>query len=190
VTILNADILQVPAVELLAGTGREAAYTVTGNLPYYIGTAVIRHFLYSDRPPAAMVVMLQEEVAQGVVAGTGHRNYLSVMVQAIADARILFSLPPSAFRPAPRVRSAVVRLETRKEPLVARERIADFLEFAQAGFRAPRKTLRNSLVVGLQAEAAAVDDLLGRTGVDSKQRPAFVELEEWVRLFEAWSSGR
>lgn len=186
VTVVNADVMQLSPAELLEAGGAERPYFLTGNLPYYIGTAVIRHFLYSEAPPERMVVMLQAEVAENVAAGAGDRGYLSVLVQALADARLLWYLPPSAFKPPPKVRSAVVRLDLRDPPLVAHAEGESFLEFAQAGFAAPRKTLRNSLAVGLRIDGPTVDSLLTEAVLEAKQRPADVEVADWVRLFGLW----
>lgn len=187
VSVLNADVLKVSPADILQGGGGAEPYVVVGNLPYYVGTAIVRHFLYGEPPPQAMIVMLQAEVAESIAAPAGERGYLSLMVQAVAQAKVLFHVPPSAFRPAPKVRSAVVRLDLRDPPLIAPERAAAFLEFAQAGFAAPRKNLRNSLAIGLRVTPPEAEMLLDEAGIPPGVRPAVLEITGWVCLFDLWT---
>jgi 16S rRNA (adenine1518-N6/adenine1519-N6)-dimethyltransferase len=189
IQVLNADVLSLSPKQLLTGHDDEP-YAVIGNFPYFIGSAILRHFLYADRPPERIVATLQAEVAQNVAARPGAMGYLSVEMQLTAEARLLFSIPPRAFRPPPKVRSAVVRLDRRERRLLPEAERAAFLELARAGFAAPRKQLRNSLAVGLRIAGEAAQALLQAAGIDPTRRPQTLSLEEWLRLFAAWRSGR
>lgn len=185
VSIVHADVLETTPAEILRRGGGAPPYIVVGNLPYNIGTAILRHFLRSPAPPRAMIATLQAEVAERIAAGPGRMTYLAVETQVYAEAEVLFKVPPRAFRPAPKVHSAVIRLRVRSSPAVAPEDVDAFLELVHAGFAAPRKRLRNSLAVGLGVKAAVVDALLAACGIDGEQRPALLGLEDWRGLFAA-----
>lgn len=186
VIVIHEDALEVPASEILRRGGGSVPYVVVGNLPYNVGTAIIRKFLQAEPAPRAIVGTLQAEVAERIGAKPGEMSYLSVEAQVYAETKLLFRVPPRAFRPPPRVHSAVVRLDVRPEPIVAPEDVPAFLKLAQAGFAAPRKRLRNSLAVGLSVEKAEAVELLAEAGVDDAQRPAMLDLGAWVAVFRAY----
>jgi 16S rRNA (adenine1518-N6/adenine1519-N6)-dimethyltransferase len=119
--------------------------TLAGNLPYYVATAIISKYLANPGALAQGVFLIQKEVAERITAKPGTRDfgYLSVECQYLATVEYLFSVPPGAFRPPPKVDSAVIRLTPRLEAQDAEAKA--FLEFASACFRQKRKTLRNNL---------------------------------------------
>ena len=92
---------------------------VAGNLPYRIAQPLLRHFLEAQPRPVRMLVMVQAEVAESIVAGPGEMSLLSVSVQLYGQPRLLFRVPPSAFHPPPKVRSARVRLAVAPPPPAA-----------------------------------------------------------------------
>ncbi|MBI1884913.1 MAG: ribosomal RNA small subunit methyltransferase A [Chloroflexi bacterium] len=186
VTVVSADVLNLTAQDLLARGGAAPPYVVVGNLPFFIGTAVVRHFLRSEPPPPRLVVTVQAEVAESMAAERGRMTYLSVEVQLFARARLAFFIPPRAFRPPPKVRSAVVRLDVLPSPAVAVDDPDTFLRFVQAGFAAPRKQLRNSLAIGLGEEAGAVESVLAGAGIERSRRPQTLSLEEWAALYRSY----
>jgi len=183
VTVLCADILELSSRDILDRLDGVSSYGVIGNFPYFIGTAILRHFLRAEDKPIWLVATLQDEVAQRIAAPAGQMSYLAVEMQLLAEARLLFRIPSRAFRPPPKVRSAVMRLDVRPQPVVEVGEIAYFLRFAQAGFAAPRKQLRNSLAQGLRVPAGDVVGLLTRAGLDGSRRPQTLELGEWTSLF-------
>ncbi len=147
--------------------------TLAGNLPYYVATAIISKYLAKPGPLTQAVFLIQKEVAERITAKPGSRDfgYLSVECQYLAKAEYLFGVPPGAFRPPPKVDSAVIRLTPRAEALC--DETEGFLAFASMCFRQKRKTLRNNLaeryskekldgiaVVGQRAEQLSVAELL------------------------------
>jgi 16S rRNA (adenine1518-N6/adenine1519-N6)-dimethyltransferase len=127
--------------------------------------------------------MLQEEVAARVMAPPGGRDYgpLAIAVQLRADARRLLALPPGAFRPPPKVRSALVGLGFR----AARVEIADealFERVVRAVFTQRRKTLANALQPFAAAHGTVAHDVLARAGLDGRRRPETLDLAEYARL--------
>lgn len=183
VSVVEADALNEPVERLLSAGGGGMPYVVVGNLPYFIATAIVRKFLYSRTPPRRIVCTLQEEVAESMASRPGRMTYLAVETQLVADAKLLFRVPPRAFRPPPKVRSAVIRLEVLSPPEVEVDDRERFLSFVQAGFAAPRKQLRNSLSVGLGAPAAEMEKMLRSVGIEPQARPADLNIMQWRDLY-------
>ncbi len=141
-------------------------------------TGMLRHPGTFDR----LVLMLQQEVALRLVAPAGDRKRgsLSVYAQARAHCRRGFSVSPGSFSPAPKVESAVVRLDLYGEPRMGGVDPDRFEALTRAGFAQPRKTVRNNL--GAAFGRDAVDAALHAADVASGRRPATLELDEWVAL--------
>ena len=161
-------------------------YKVVGNLPYYAANPIIRRTLESSGPPSLALFMVQREVADSMTASPGSMGLLSVATQFYAQARQVCSVPPSAFRPQPKVHSAVIRLEIREEPAVKVDNREDFFEVVRAGFSAPRKQLRNSLSHGLGIRTTLGAAVLERAAVDGRRRPSTLSLGEWGGVYWAW----
>jgi 16S rRNA (adenine1518-N6/adenine1519-N6)-dimethyltransferase len=186
VAVLRRDVLEVTPEELLvAGEGR-VPYVVVGNLPYFIGTAIVRRFLEATVRPRRLIVTLQAEVAESIAAQPGRMSYLSVEMQTLASAKVLFYLPPKAFKPPPKVRSAVLRLDVLETSDAEVDDREAFLALVRAGFAAPRKRLRNSLAIGLRVPALEASAILGDAGVDADQRPAVLTLLDWQSVYFAY----
>ena len=179
--VVAADARTVNLADLVGN----APYKVVSNLPYYAANPILRHFLESDTPPTLLVLMLQKEVAQSVTARPGRMGLLSVAVQCYADARMVCTVPPRAFRPPPRVSSAVVRLDVKTHPAVPRQAAEGFFTVVRAGFSAPRKQLRNSIGHGLGVTAESAARLLAASEIDGTRRPGTLTVEEWVRVHQA-----
>ncbi len=178
--IVHADALSVLPEELLGAPGQ--AYGLVANLPYNVGTAIIRHFLESRLPPRWLIVTLQKEVADAMTAAPGDLSLAGIGVQVYAAARRLFTVAPGAFYPPPKVRSAVIRLDVRAEPLVPAEEQRRFFGVVRAGFSAPRKQLRNSLAQGLRAPPGEIRSTIEAAAIDPKARPADLSIDDWLRL--------
>ena len=119
-------------------------------------------------------------------ATSGKTSYLSVLIGLYASARILFYVSARAFRPPPKVRSTVVRIDVRDTPLVAEDECEPFIKLTQAGFAAPRKRIRNSLAIGLRVPPTEAEEVLTRASIDPTVRPAEIGINEWVGLFESY----
>lgn len=182
-TVVEAD---ARTVDIAALVGEDRPYKVVANLPYYAANPIVRRFLESPPKPRLMIVMVQQEVAQSVVARPGEMSLLSIATQFYAIPKLVCTVPPSAFRPPPKVRSAVVRLEPRLQPAVAVTDEAAFFDLVRAGFAAPRKQLRNSLSQGLSVSNAEGAELLESAGMDGRRRPETLSLEEWAQIYLAW----
>jgi len=175
--VVLADALKYPYEDL---PGR---VKVVANLPYYISTPIITRLIEARAKVALMVLMLQKEVAERITAPPGGKEYgyLSVMVQLYADADVLFKVPPDAFRPVPKVDSAVVSLKMYDKPAVTCRDYAFFERVVSAAFSKRRKTLRNSL----KGVLPVTDDSIGRMnecGIDPIRRAETLSVAEFGAL--------
>ena len=186
VSVVEADVLSISPEEVMTRGGGRLPYVVAGNLPYFIGSAILRHFLTVRAQPRWLLVTLQAEVARNIAAGPGKMSYLSVEMQYYAQPRLLFEIPAAAFRPPPKVRSAVLRLDTRQGTAVEVDDREAFFRLVKAGFAAPRKQLRNALSIGLERGAAEVEALLDVAGVEPTRRAQTLTLVEWRALYRAY----
>jgi len=185
VTIIEADVLEHAAGELLELASASAPYVVVANLPYNIAAAVLRHFLEGDVQPRRIVAMLQLEVAEAIVARPGEMSLLSVATQVYGETRMVMRVAPGAFNPPPAVESAVVRIDVAAEPRVDAPLDA-FFRIVRAGFGNPRKQLRNSLSFGLHVKQSVVDEVLAVAGIDATLRPQVLALEDWASITRSW----
>ena len=135
-----------------------------------------------------MVVLVQKEVAQNMTASPGKMGLLSVATQLYGNPRIVASVPPSAFRPAPKVTSAIVRIEVYPDPSLKLDSVDGFFELVRAGFSSRRKQVHNSLRNALSLSSEAVLKMLAHAEIDARRRPGTLSLEEWGRLYETWSA--
>ncbi|MBM3942162.1 MAG: ribosomal RNA small subunit methyltransferase A [SAR202 cluster bacterium] len=182
-TVVEAD---ARTVDIAALVGPDNPYKVVANLPYYAANPIIRRFLEEGPQPVLLVVMVQREVARSMTAQPGEMSILSVAVQFYATATQVCTVPPAAFRPPPKVTSAVVKLVPRPAPPVSVADPAAFFDLARAGFAAPRKQLRNSLSQGLGVDGQVIGALLESLEIDGRRRPETLSLEEWAQIHWAW----
>ncbi len=176
-TVVEGDFLRLDLGRLPAGP-----LAVVANLPYSTGTAIVTRLLEHPESFPRLVVMLQREVAERVTAVPGSRTYgaLSVLVALRAVASVVLHVPPSAFRPAPRVDSAVVRIDATPRTRVDVGDEARFRRVVRAAFAQRRKTLRNALAATFGRERA--ERLLEVTGVAGGRRAETLSLEEFALL--------
>jgi 16S rRNA (adenine1518-N6/adenine1519-N6)-dimethyltransferase len=183
VQVVRGDILAMEPGDLVS-----PPYKVVANLPYYITSAVLRHFLEARAKPSLLVVTVQREVAQRIVAGPGQMSLLAVSVQFYGRPRIVAKAPPGAFYPSPGVTSAVLRIDLYESPPVEVTDVERFFEIVRAGFSQRRKQLRNSLSQGLDLPADEVVLALRRVGLQETQRAQELSIDQWVRLSHELSS--
>jgi len=164
----------------------EGAFKVVSNLPYQVTTPLLFHLLEGHPAPDVLVVMVQREVADRILAAPGTKAYgvLTLGVTARARAELCFTLPPGAFRPPPKVRSAVVRIRPLPDPPVAPEALPAFMAVVRAALGRRRKTLRNALAT-LDLPPAQVAAALAAAGIDPGARGETLDLEAFARLSAA-----
>ena len=184
--VVVANALQVDPGALLGGA---RPYKVVANLPYQITSALLRHFLEAAAPADLLVVMVQWEVAERIVAAPPEMSVLAHSVQIYAEPEIVARVPAAAFLPAPQVDSAIVRLTRRPQLLVEGDDVDRFFRVVKAGFLHARKKLSNSLHSGLAATGFRVPKeealrALTEAGVDPGRRAETLTLREWAAVYE------
>lgn len=183
VRVVHGDILRIDIEDVM----QHQPFTVCANLPYYITTPIIMKLLEQKLPIKRIVVMVQKEVAERMVAVPGHKIYgaLSVSVQYYTQPEMLFEIPPKAFMPAPEVTSAVVTMDVRQKPPVDVTSEKHFFQVVHAAFQQRRKTLSNALKnTGLSKEQ--VQAALEQAGIDGKRRGETLSLDEFAAIANAW----
>ncbi|HEV7215825.1 MAG TPA: 16S rRNA (adenine(1518)-N(6)/adenine(1519)-N(6))-dimethyltransferase RsmA [Chloroflexota bacterium] len=178
--LVEANVIRFPPSDFVGAD----AYKVVANLPYYLTSVAIRHFLEALHRPELLVLLLQREVAERICAKPNDMSLLALSVQLYAAPEILRLVPAASFYPEPKVESALVRLTVRAEPLLPRPRIPMLFLLAQAGFGDRRKQLHNSLRINLRLLSEEVTGLLDAAGIDGRRRAETLALEEWGRLAE------
>lgn len=183
VRIIQADALHYPFEDLAAPLKPVNPMKVVANLPYSVSTPILFRLIESRSRFSLMVLMFQREVAERIIAPPGGKDYgvLSVMAQLFTKPEVAFMLPPEAFRPRPKIDSAVVSFEIPERPRVAVADEALFGRVVRAAFSQRRKTLRNSLRALC---GGATEKVLESAGIDPMRRAETLSLDEFARLAE------
>jgi len=179
VDIRQADILTLTPKDIV---GASHGYKVVANLPYYITSPVLHHFIQAEERPSLMVVMVQKEVAEAITGRDGKMTALGATMQIYSHPEIIVRVPPESFSPPPKVDSAVLKFTMFSEPAIEHDLIDQFLQTVRAGFSAPRKQLRNSLAHGLDISNEESEHILNRAGIDCHRRAETLNLQEWRHL--------
>jgi 16S rRNA (adenine1518-N6/adenine1519-N6)-dimethyltransferase len=191
VRIVHDDILKTTPEQLLEiEPGNYQSYKVIGNIPYYITSPLLRHFLEALIRPSIMVLMVQKEVGEAIVAVPGNMSLLSLRAQFFSKPTIIAHVPAKSFHPTPKVDSLILRLDIYHQLPVQVSDVASFFDMIACGFSSPRKQLRNSLAQSLQVSPNQVASFLEETGVDPKRRAETLNLEEWRKLWEVFAQFR
>jgi len=181
VRLIQGDALAQDWAVLLGGE----PHVVVANLPYNVGTRVVLQLLAYPELFPRIVVMLQREVVDRLLAPPGSRTYgaLSVVAQARAKLAFLLAVPPGSFHPPPKVESSVIRLEPYSAPQVGAASPRDFDRVVRAAFSQRRKVVLNSLggLYGRERAAAALD----QAGIDPRERAERIDLDGYRRLAAA-----
>ena len=166
-----------------------ARVRIVANLPYYISTPIIEVFLAMRNQVSDMTLMLQKEVAERITSEPGRKEYgyLSVLVQYYCNASLLFEVPPSAFTPAPKVESAVIRLKVRERPAVQVEDETRFFKLVRAAFSQRRKTILNNLkaCAATLKFSRPIAAALEAAGVAAQRRAETLSLAEFASVDQA-----
>jgi 16S rRNA (adenine1518-N6/adenine1519-N6)-dimethyltransferase len=189
--LANAHIVEADAMRFDFDRETEGVpWVAAGNLPYNIATGLISGWLEIANPPERIVAMLQRDVADRLTAkpSTPHYGSLSIVTQYWTVPTRAFTLGPSVFYPKPKVESAVVILERRREPAVAVRDRKLFLQVVRAAFAYRRKTLANSLSLALGIERARTQAALTRSNIDTEIRAEQLDLGAFGALADELAS--
>ncbi len=183
VRLIQGDILQQNPAALM----EQAGYLVVANIPYYITSAILRHLLEAPKKPRRMVLTMQREVAERVLARDGKMSLLALSVQVYGQARVIARIPAGAFYPPPKVDSAVLALDLYPQPRIPARQLDLFFRLIKAGFSQKRKNLRNTLSTGLGISRNQAVALLEAADIAPQRRAETLSLDEWQALVSRYA---
>jgi len=180
VEVTQGDILRFDLERAFPGGGE----VVAGNIPYNLTGALIRRLLDEPPRPRRLSLVVQKEVAERWTASTS-ASLATVAVQVFTVPRIAFTIPASAFMPAPKVDSALVILEVREEPAVQVGDMSSFFRFVEAVFQFRRKQLGGTVARLSGMPNVEVSRMLRELAIDPARRPQTLNLTEWEAMYRA-----
>jgi len=192
--ILDSDILRIKNEQISKLLDcQSAGYKVVANLPYAITKPVLKKFLTFEPKPKEMVVLVQKEVAQKIVARPGQMSLLSLSVQVYGQPEIIDYIPSENFYPQPAVESAILKIKlwpqffapelknVLKNDIKFEEK--KFWQMVKFGFSSPRKQLQNNLAAGFKLDKNKIIKTLEVVGLDEKIRAQELSLSDWAFLY-------
>ncbi len=182
-TVVHQDILATD-IDTIAGIDTRKPYKVIANIPYHITAKIIRKFLTAQHKPTHIVLLVQYEVAERIIASAGEHSLLSLSVQYYGKPEIIARVSRRAFYPEPQVASAILKITITNHDMLEEEM---FWKIARLGFSSKRKKLLNNLSHGLMLEKPVLIDLFDDIGIDTGSRAQHVSLVQWQKLVQAIS---
>ena len=184
IKIINKDVLKTDIPSLIKEEFGGETVSIAANLPYYITTPIITTIIEAKLPIKNLVVMVQKEVADRIVAKPGSKDFgaISVLCQYYADTEIITTVPADLFVPPPKVDSAVVKLAFRDRPAVDVKDEKMFFKTIKAGFSQRRKTLLNCLSANFPNDKAGLVSILESIDIDPRRRGETLSLAEFAKL--------
>ena len=182
--VINADVLETDLHKLIEDEFSGMEVVVCANLPYYITSPVIMKLLEDKLPISAITVMVQKEAAQRICAEVGSRQSgaVTVSVNYYAKPEMLFSVSAGSFMPAPKVDSAVIRLNVLDKPPVNVNDEKKFFSVVKASFSQRRKVISNSLSSGLSLDKSKTAEILEKSGVHLNARAEKLSLQNFADI--------
>lgn len=194
VKIINEDILKAD-IEAVIGTEFDGCeeVIVVANLPYYITTPILMHFLERNLPISRYYVMMQKEVGERISARPNSKVYgsLSIAIDYFTEARIIRNVPKAVFMPPPNVDSIIVEMTARAKPKVAVGNEELFFALTRGAFAQRRKTILNNYSILFEEgkeNKGRIEAMLTQADVDPKRRGESLAIEDFARIYEALES--
>lgn len=184
VKVINADVMKTDLHKLIADEFGDHKISVCANLPYYITSPVIALLLEQNLPISSITVMVQKEAADRLCAELATRDVgaVTVMVRYFSEPRKLFNVSRNCFMPAPKVDSAVIRMDINENTALSGDGQKNFFKIVKAAFCQRRKTLANSLSAGLMISKAEAMQMLERAGISANARAEQLTMDDFYRL--------
>jgi len=177
--IENVEIINEDILKFLPSFKMRGSYKVVANIPYYLTSRLIRNLLEMERKPKLIVLMVQKEVAQRICAKPPKMNLLAVSVQFYAKPKIVSFVSKNCFWPRPKVDSAIIKIEPKKEDLTDKDL---FFKIVKAGFSQPRKQLINNLSKKLKEKKEIIKKFLSEAKILPIKRAEALSIEDWKKL--------
>lgn len=182
VEIIHRDALKTPPPT--------HPYKLVANIPYYITSPILNHFLQPVNPnelrPSLIVLLVQKEVAKKICAREGDQSILSLQVQAFGKPNIVCNVGKGSFFPQPKVDSTVLKIQTYDRPKISNPAV--FIKLMHAAFQQKRKKLSNTLPHALNLTPAQGQRLFDQSKISSAMRPQNISLDGWEALIQAYEN--
>ena len=160
------------------------SYKVVANIPYYITGKILQMLMAAEFKPASVIILTQKEVAENVTAKVGDLSLLPISVQLYGEPKLIMKVPARSFYPAPKVDSAVLKIDLFKRPKYKIEDEKKFFKLLRACFAGKRKQIHNTLANNLKLNKDRVDKILRETKINPAARPQELSIEQWISLSE------
>lgn len=176
--VVNEDILKFDLTTLPTG------YKVVANIPYYLTSLIIQKLLTNSHQPQLIVLLVQKEVAERLVAIKQKHSLLSISVQVRAEVELGVVVPASLFTPPPKVDSQVVILRPRSQSLIAELDEERFFRLVRAGFSKKRQKIKTSLATGLGLSKDTIIKALLESGINPDCRAENLTISDWKKIYQ------
>ncbi len=188
VEIINSNILKISNIQYpIFNKITNNKFKVVANLPYNITSIFLRKFLSDEIKPELMVLMLQKEVADRIVACPPKMSLLAVSVQFYSSPEIIEYIDKENFWPMPAVNSAIVKIRGAGQGSVQNEK--EIFQLVKFGFSAKRKMLKNNLAAGFRITQKEAEEKIKKAGFNSKIRAQELFLKDWIKIFNIFKCG-
>ncbi len=178
----NVKIINEDALKFFPPSGK---YKMVANIPYYITSPLISHFLKNKNRPEKMVILIQKEVAEKIIAKEGRLNVPAINVQIFGKPKIVAKVSRRCFHPMPKVDSAVLEIEMFKKPLVEEKNLKKFFKIVHAGFAHKRKTILNSFIRSMDIDIKTAREVIEKCGITVTARAQHLTVDDWKCLSNA-----
>ena len=191
-TYLNTTFSENSNVEIIHGDARTVditslvhsnEYKLVANLPYYAAMPIIMRFVESQNSPKSIVVMVQDEVARNLTALPGKLSIPAVILQNFGVVTYIKRIPPSAFKPSPKIFSAIIKIVLFDSPKIDNENQQMFFNLIKKGFSSKRKKLYNNISKSFDIEKTVFQDMLIKYNIDKDSRPESLTFDNWRNLY-------
>lgn len=190
--LLAGDILKIKDEQLVEALGTKTDFKIVANLPYEISGAFLKRFLTSELKPLLMVLMLQKEVGERLIAKPGQMNLLALQAQLYSKVQIIQTVSKQCFYPAPQVESVIVRFYpksiTELRQIISVEQESIFWQLAKAGFAHKRKFLLSNIVNGLSIDKTVMRGVFVQASLSFEARAQELSIEKWLELAKIYQS--
>lgn len=183
VSIIESDILRADILDILTRMGFKNgdSWAIFGNIPYAITGKIIRMLVSLNETPDSIVIMIQKEVAERIIAKDGKQSILSISVALFGTTEILFHVSKNSFFPEPSVDSAIIRITPHKK-MLSLEKREGILHFAKIGFASKRKTLANNFATHPVYSKTSIENFLTSLGKNKNVRAEELSADEWANF--------
>ncbi len=179
IKIFNNDILQARGNNF----SKLGKYKVVSNLPYNITSIFLRKLLSLNNKPQAIILMLQKEVVDRIIAEPPKMSLLSCSVQFYAKAKLMLNVSKDNFYPRPKVDSAIIKIVPDKKLLPDYDEEKKFFKLLHIGYSAKRKMLKNNLAGGLKISPSTAENIIKQANLNEKVRSEQLNIQDWLNIY-------